>query len=109
MTTCGQPPPRIADDAPERSLVMRSRFARCTILLVAVLALGSPAWAAQEAKVKVCHLPPGNPSNFHTITVSADALQAHLGHGDLAGECSEHCGQLCDDGNACTVDACDST
>jgi hypothetical protein len=84
---------------------MKIRFASCTAL-VAVLALGSPAWAA---KVKVCHVPPGNPSNFHTITVSENAVQAHLGHGDLLGECSANCGQLCDDGNACTVDACDAS
>jgi hypothetical protein len=53
-------------------------------------------------------VPPGNPGNFHTITVDDNALQAHLGHGDLAGECAAHCGQLCDDGNACTIDACDA-
>jgi hypothetical protein len=74
--------------------------------LTAFLALGTPAWAAN---VKVCHVPPGNPSNFHTITINENALQAHLAHGDLAGECSAHCGQLCDDGNACTIDACDSS
>jgi hypothetical protein len=65
--------------------------------------------AAADNKVKVCHVPPGNPSNFQTITISENALQAHLSHGDLAGECSAHCSQLCDDGNACTVDACDAS
>ncbi len=84
---------------------MKSRVLSCTLLL-AFLGLVTPAWAA---KVKVCHVPPGNPSNFHTITINENALQAHLGHGDLAGECSAHCGQLCDDGNACTIDACDSS
>ena len=78
----------------------------CTTLLVAVLAFGAPAFAA---KVQICHVPPGDPANFHTITVSESALQAHLGHGDLLGSCFSHCDQLCDDGNACTVDACDAT
>ena len=81
------------------------RISSCTLLL-ALLSLGAPAWAA---KVKVCHVPPGNPGNFHTITINDNALSAHLGHGDLVGECSAHCGTLCNDGNACTVDACDAS
>lgn len=55
------------------------------ILLLALLALGAPAWAA---KVEVCHIPPGNPGNLHTITISETALQAHLAHGDFLGDCS---------------------
>jgi hypothetical protein len=41
---------------------------------------------AQE-KITICHLPPGNPENMHTITISQNALQAHLAHGDYEGEC----------------------
>jgi len=78
----------------------------CTILLFAALVLVAPAWAA---KVQVCHVPPGNPANFHTITINENALSADLGHGDLPGACSAHCSQLCDDGNACTIDACDAS
>lgn len=85
---------------------MKFRLTSYATLLVAVLAFGAPAYAA---KVQICHVPPGNPANFHTITVSENALQAHLGHGDLLGSCFSHCDQLCDDGNACTVDACDAT
>lgn len=77
------------------------------IVLLVLLALGGPAWAG-NAKVQVCHIPPGNPSNFHTITISENALQAHMGHGDFAGPCSAHCSQLCNDGNPCTIDACDA-
>jgi hypothetical protein len=84
---------------------MRTRVWVCSLLL-AVCAFGAPAWAA---KVKICHVPPGNPANFHTITVSDNAVQAHLGHGDLLGACFAHCDQLCDDGNACTIDACDAS
>jgi hypothetical protein len=39
-------------------------------------------------KVTVCHMPPGNPDNAHTISVGAPALEAHLGHGDTEGECA---------------------
>ncbi len=38
-------------------------------------------------KVVVCHIPPGNPDNARTIEVSPDALDAHLAHGDVVGEC----------------------
>jgi len=38
-------------------------------------------------KVTICHVPPGNPANEHTIRVGAPAVDAHLGHGDYKGEC----------------------
>ncbi len=38
-------------------------------------------------KVEICHVPPGNPDNAHTINVSINALEAHLEHGDLLGDC----------------------
>ncbi|OGH58620.1 MAG: hypothetical protein A2725_02890 [Candidatus Magasanikbacteria bacterium RIFCSPHIGHO2_01_FULL_33_34] len=40
-----------------------------------------------NSKVRVCHIPPGNISNKHTISVSRSALNAHLSHGDNEGEC----------------------
>lgn len=39
-------------------------------------------------KVDICHIPPGNPSNAHTINVSQSAVPAHLAHGDRMGTCS---------------------
>ncbi len=74
------------------------------LLLVAGGALGSGASAGQQ-KVQVCHLPPGNPNNYHTITIGASALPAHLAHGDLVGTCLDLCATLCDDGNLCTTDS----
>jgi hypothetical protein len=38
-------------------------------------------------KISICHIPPGNPSNAHTIVVGAPAERAHLDHGDTLGEC----------------------
>ncbi len=73
-------------------------------LFVAVLAVVFGAASAQAAKVDVCHIPPGNPDNWHTISVSENALQAHLNHGDLEGSCLANCETLCDDGDACTQD-----
>lgn len=39
-------------------------------------------------KVAVCHRPPGNPANEHTIFVGGLAYQAHLAHGDVLGNCA---------------------
>ena len=39
-------------------------------------------------KVLICHLPPGNPENAHTLCVGSPAVDAHLKHhGDNLGEC----------------------
>jgi hypothetical protein len=40
-------------------------------------------------KVTICHIPPGNPDNAHTISVSENAVPAHLAHGDTIGECEK--------------------
>jgi hypothetical protein len=43
----------------------------------------------EETKVAVCHVPPGNPENPHTIEVGESAVPAHLAHGDTEGACVE--------------------
>jgi hypothetical protein len=43
----------------------------------------------EETKVVVCHVPPGNPENPHTIEVGESAVPAHLAHGDTEGACAE--------------------
>lgn len=41
-------------------------------------------------KVLICHIPPGNPDNAHTICVSSHAVEVHQEHhGDLVGACGE--------------------
>lgn len=46
--------------------------------------------------VTICHIPPGNPNNPITITISVNALQAHLNHGCSVGPCnnSNHGGRI---------------
>lgn len=39
-------------------------------------------------KVLVCHVPPGNPANAHTICISANGVPAHLDHGCHLGTCT---------------------
>lgn len=43
--------------------------------------------ACPARKVTICHIPPGNPGNRHTISVGASAVAAHLRHGDHEGPC----------------------
>ena len=40
-------------------------------------------------KCTICHVPPGNPPNAHTLTVGCSAVQAHLRNhpGDCLGPC----------------------
>jgi hypothetical protein len=83
-----------------RSLLFEVMFA----VLLLVGTVPNAAVAASPPKVEVCHIPPGNPANFHTITISPSALPAHLAHGDFPGACDKSCAVLCNDGNACTID-----
>ncbi len=40
-------------------------------------------------KVLICHIPPGNPANAHTICVDKHAVDPHVSHhGDGVGECA---------------------
>ena len=67
----------------------RMKFTAVTIFAV----LFSISWlkaqmAGEQDKVVICHVPPGNPGKAHTITVSSNAVAAHLAHGDRLGDCS---------------------
>lgn len=42
---------------------------------------------AEDHKTVICHVPPGDPDNAHTIVVDSHALPAHLDHGDYLGQC----------------------
>ena len=86
---------------------MRPKNLFLLTMFVAVLTSFGVTVVQAGSKVQICHIPPGNPANYHTITISEKALNAHLGHGDLAGGCFENCETLCDDGDACTIDECE--
>lgn len=75
-----------------------------TLFGAAVLMCLSTVTMAGGSKAEVCHIPPGNSANFHTITVSEKAMVAHLAHGDLEASCGTYAGVLCDDGDMCTQD-----
>lgn len=41
-----------------------------------------------EKKTTICHVPPGNPANAHTLCIGNAAVPAHLdNHGDYLGPC----------------------
>lgn len=42
-----------------------------------------------DGKITICHAPPGNPANAHTIRIGEPALAAHLAHGDTIGACDD--------------------
>jgi hypothetical protein len=41
-----------------------------------------------KKKTTICHLPPGNPANEHTLCIGNPAVPAHLAHGDYLGPCN---------------------
>ncbi len=43
----------------------------------------------EKDRVTICHIPPGNEQNRHTLVVSKAALAAHLAHGDFIGTCED--------------------
>jgi hypothetical protein len=44
----------------------------------------------ERKKIEICHVPPGNPDNAHTLSISVNAMRAHLAHGDYIDECAEN-------------------
>lgn len=44
----------------------------------------------ESKKIEICHVPPGNPDNAHTLSISVNAMRAHLAHGDYMDECTEN-------------------
>jgi hypothetical protein len=44
---------------------------------------------SDDDEVEICHIPPGNPRNRHTIEVDEAAAGAHVAHGDYRGSCGD--------------------
>ena len=61
----------------------------CATFFILLFSLFSSFVYAGTTKVDVCHIPPGNPENFHTISISERAVDHHLAHGDMLGVCNE--------------------
>lgn len=84
----------------------------CTVFLALSIPQTADAACEQrcgknDAKSLLCHVPPGNPDNAHSICIGDAAVPAHLANhgGDGCGECGEPpdpCGNdVCDEGENC--------
>lgn len=62
--------------------------AALALMVIVPLTSSAPANNHRNHKITICHIPPGNPANAHSITVSINALDAHLAHGDFIGSCN---------------------
>ena len=68
----------------------------CCACMLAIVAFGTTIASAKGKrenkangrKTCLCHIPPGNPDNAHTICVGNPAVPAHLAHGDTLGACA---------------------
>jgi hypothetical protein len=82
------------------SLFLLGAFAACTDSQIAdeslyltgteesAITLANGEKACLHKKVLVCHIPPGNPANAHTICVGKPAAEPHqANHGDALGAC----------------------
>jgi len=69
------------------------RLFASVLVILAMLTFAFALWInnahAQEDKCTICHVPPGNPPNAHTITIGCSAVDAHMRNhpGDCMGPC----------------------
>jgi PKD repeat protein len=65
----------------------------CSIV-ICVIDVRAPGGSPNNPKVLLCHVPPGNPNNTQTLSISVSAVPAHLGlhGGDRLGNCNAACG-----------------
>ena len=79
--------------------MVEKKMLRGAMLVVAltgmVMTTPTSVQADPDGKVTICHIPPGNPENAHTITVAFPALVAHFANhgGDSFGECGGEGGE----------------
>jgi hypothetical protein len=71
-----------------RSLHNNERRIRYSLVVTVVTQQAAFAQPTNPKKVTICHIPPDNPDERHTITVGAPAVAAHIReHGDYIGAC----------------------
>ncbi|NLX14564.1 MAG: hypothetical protein GXY44_13055 [Phycisphaerales bacterium] len=64
---------------------------------------------SNQNKVELCHVPPGNPQNAHTIMVAEAAVPAHLANGSYLGPCVQDEPDSDGDGVPDALDLCPDT
>src|SRR5262245_8783664 len=78
------------------------RWVMATLSVMSATLLAG-AGVSLAAKVAICHVPPGHPSNTHVIKVGPAAVKAHVkNHGDAVCAAGESDCCLTEDGALCT-------
>jgi len=74
-----------------RNLASGSLSRRRALKIFAAAVVGAlvPSQALAQNKVRICHIPPGNPANFHVIRVGQNAAQKHIAN--HPGDCLMPC------------------
>ncbi len=85
-------------------MILALFIAMMALFATAALAGGDSDSDSDNRRIQICHFPPGNPANFHTIRIRGNKLSRHERHGDLLGSCQANCEAICDDGDPCTQD-----
>ena len=69
----------------------RILFLSTLAAFAATFSVNAPAARAEQPghRVAICHIPPGNPENAHTIVIDIHAWPAHEAHGDEFGACED--------------------
>ena len=58
-------------------------LSRRSLLIGIGMGAAAIPFVAKAAKVKVCHIPPGNKKNARRIEIDQSSLADHLAHGDF--------------------------
>lgn len=78
--------------------------AAAALLSISLLVCGRGTVHASD-QTTLCHFPPGNEQNAHTISIGERAVAAHLDHGDVLGECADP--DSCGNGEVDDTEGCD--
>ena len=90
-------------------MAKRTFVANMLLTVAGLVALGIGDAYAAPSGLTLCHVPPGDPANAHTISVAEAAVGPHLAHGDQLGECGAGCvtDADCAEEDACTLGTCE--
>jgi PKD repeat protein len=80
----------------EFTLTVTNEFGCSSSCTITICVLDVRVPGTNGKKVYLCHVPPGNPGNPQTLSISVNAVPSHLGNheGDHLGACDQSCDNL---------------